>query len=616
MTVDDGISNPTSNRPFQDVLAKRVSRRTVMTGSLATAAVAFFGASGVVDAKGQGKGNGKGLNTGPLVDFENAPNLGGPLPTVSDDYEYQVLIPWGTPLFSGVPDIDGGRPASAADAERQVGIGHDGMWLFPVNGNSSNHGVLCINHEFGDNGTVLGGDPSALPDPAEAVKISQAAHGVSVVQIRKRGGTWEHVVDSRYNRRITANSPVAFDGPVAGSALLGGATTGMGTVNNCGNGYTPWGTYLTCEENFNGYFGFPAGYTPTEEQARYGFSSGGFGYEWWMYDSRFDLQATPGEENKFGWITEIDPLNPSKPPMKHTALGRFKHEGFAFATGKNGEAVGYMGDDERFDYIYKFVSAGAWRTMLGEGRSPFSEGKLYAARFDDDGTGEWLELSRDADPALAARFATDAELLTYARIAADIVGATPMDRPEWTTVAPNGEVYCTLTNNSARTVADAANPEAPNNNGHIIRWRDADDHIGSTFEWDIFVLATDTLGEDYFFTDPDGLWADGDGRVFIQTDGGQPNGANNQMLVADTAGGLGSSPGEIRRLFAGVSGDEITGIAITPDRKTLFCNTQHPGNGDPTATNFPVMNAVPDGVTIPRDCTIVLTRKDRGIVGS
>ena len=211
---------------------------------------------------------------------------------------------------------------------------------------------------------------------------------------------------------------------------------------------------------------------------------------------------------------------------------------------------------------------------------------------------------------IAARFADQAELLTYARVAADIVGATPMDRPEWTSVAPNGDVYCTLTNNSRRTEADAANPEAPNNNGHIIRWRDADNHVGTTFEWDIFVLGTDTLGTDYEFTDPDGLWCDPDGRVFIETDGGQPNGGNNQMVVAD------SSTEEFRRLFTGVTRDEITGLTVTPDRRTLFCNTQHPGNGDPALTNFPVLNDPPDGVTIPRDSTFVITRKDGGIVGS
>jgi hypothetical protein len=258
-----------------------------------------------------------------------------------------------------------------------------------------------------------------------------------------------------------------------------------------------------------------------------------------------------------------------------------------------------MGDDQRFDYIYKFVSDGNWQSMRAGGLSPLDHGRLYAARFDDDGTGQWLELTID-DPALAAEFGDQAEILTFARKAADIVGATPMDRPEWATVAPNGDVYCTLTNNTARVVADAANPQAPNPFGHIIKWRDADNHVGTTFEWEIFVLASDTHGSPTFeFSSPDGLWCDPDGRLFIETDGGQPSG-QDQMLVAD------KFTGEIRRLFAGVSGDEITGIAVTPDHRTMFINTQHPRMKLP---GF-------EGDAVPRDSTIVITRKDGGIIGS
>jgi hypothetical protein len=269
-----------------------------------------------------------------------------------------------------------------------------------------------------------------------------------------------------------------------------------------------------------------------------------------------------------------------------------------------------MGDDQAFDYIYKFVSAGNWKSMRARGISPLSDGTLYAARFNDDGTGDWLALTID-DPLLASRFGSQAEILINTRLAADALGATPMDRPEWTSVAPNGDVYCTLTNNSGRGIADAANPMAPNPDGHIIRWRDSDRHVGTTFEWDVFALARDSRGnESWEFTDPDGLWVDPDGRVFIQTDGGQPNGRNNQMLVADPT----TEPPTITRLLAGVTGDEITGIALTPDRRTLFANTQHPGNGNPASTNFPVPGS--GGPQIPRDATFVITRKDGGVVGS
>ena len=614
MPVDDQPTNPTDNRPFADVLATRMSRRSMMAGSLATAAVAFFGMSGTAQAAkgGQPGPNGPRPGQGGLLGFTPSANPGGPVPTISPDYTWDVVIPWGSPLQPGGPDIAGGRPGSEAEALQQIGIGHDGMWFFPIDG-SSDHGVLCINHEFGDNETVLG---NAGAENLEQARISQAVHGMSVVEIRKTNGTWAPV-PSGLSKRITPNTPVAFDGPVAGHPLLStpAGNAPAGTVNNCGNGYTPWGTYLTCEENFNGYFGATdPSWTPTPEQERYGFSSGGFGYRWHEYDARWDLSSADyrGEENRFGWIVEVDPMNPAAPPVKHTALGRVKHEGFAFATGRGGRAVGYMGDDQRFDYIYRFVSAKNWKAMRDQGVSPFSDGQLYVARFNDDGSGDWLELTID-DPVLAARFADQAEVLTYARVAADLLGATPMDRPEWTSVAPNGDVYCTLTNNSRRTEPNAANPQAPNNDGHIIRWRDADNHTGSTFEWDIFLLASDSrvsdgAENDFVFTDPDGLWIDDDGRVFIQTDGGQPGERNNQMLVADP------NTGEVRRLFAGVSGDEITGIAITPDRRTMFINTQHPGNGDPTATNFPIPGA--GGPQIPRDSTIVITRRDGGIIGS
>ncbi len=229
------------------------------------------------------------------------------------------------------------------------------------------------------------------------------------------------------------------------------------------------------------------------------------------------------------------------------------------------------------------------------------------AKFNDDGTGEWLELSME-NPAVAEKFDNQAEVLTYARLAADAVGATPMDRPEWTTVAPNGDVYCTLTNNSRRTPeqVDAANPQGPNNDGHIIRWRDSAQHTGTSFEWDIYLLSSDTAETDYAYGSPDGLWADPDGRLFIQTDGDQPDGANDQMLVADPASG------EVRRMFTGVKDCEVTGITTTPDRRTMFINLQHPGNGDPAATTFP---DYVDGA-VPRDATIVIRRKDGGIVGS
>jgi secreted PhoX family phosphatase len=267
-----------------------------------------------------------------------------------------------------------------------------------------------------------------------------------------------------------------------------------------------------------------------------------------------------------------------------------------------------MGDDQRFDYCYKFVSQTSWRSMLARGLSPLDFGKLYVAKFEEDGTGEWLELTIK-NPKLKAKFKDQGEVLIFARVAADILGATPMDRPEWTTVAPDGAIFWALTNNSRRTETGPGSPLAPNDDGHILRMVDSNDHTGTKFTWTIPFIAQETHaeGDETTFSDPDALWADPDGRLFIGTDGGQKKDLNNQLLVADPA------TGEIRRLFTGVDGDEITGVAVTPDRKTLFTNTQHPGNGDPTRTNFP---APTNGVTIPRDSTIVITKKNGGIVGS
>jgi secreted PhoX family phosphatase len=265
-----------------------------------------------------------------------------------------------------------------------------------------------------------------------------------------------------------------------------------------------------------------------------------------------------------------------------------------------------MGDDQRFEYIYKFVSADNWQTMQARGVSPLDEGVLYVARFDEGGKGEWLPLTMD-NPALNQLFADQADILVNTRLAASALGATDMDRPEWTTVGPNGDVYCTLTNNHERTTPNAANPQAPNPNGHIIRWRDSNDHLGDTFSWDIFLISDQYYDKEASFASPDGMWADPDGRLFIMTDGNQRDKHHNQMLVADT------NTGEVKRLLTGVPGCEVTGITTTPDRRTLFANIQHPGNGDPKLTNFP---AEFDQQTIPRDCTLVIRRKDGGIVGS
>lgn len=621
-------TNTTGNRPFAAVLEANMSRRIMMRGTLAAAVAAILAPQDLL-AKSQGMGNGVNNDLamgGNLCNFAEvtraqylAESAGGSVPVISSDYQYQTVIPWGTPIKPGVPEYAGDpstRPTPEEQAQ-QIGIGHDGMWLFPESGTSNDAGVLCINHEYGTNTHLLG---KGFPTTEADVRLSQAGHGCSVVAIASDGAMWDVVIDDPRNRRITVNSPVAFDGPVAGTEFLENTAGNapLGTVNNCGNGYTPWGTYLTCEENFNGYFGWTdESFVANEKQQRYGFSAGGFGYGWHEFDERFDLSNPDyaNEYNRFGWIVEIDPQNPDQPPVKHTALGCFKHEGIAIRETRTGKIHCYMGDDQSFDYCYKFVSRRAWRKAISRGESPLAEGTLYVARFNDDGTGDWLELSID-NPLLAARFSSQAELLVNTRIAADIVGATPMDRPEWTTIAADGEsVFWTLTNNSGRAEPNAANPEAPNSDGHIIRTRDRGEGNGKKFDWAFFILASQTRGSEGVFTDPDAAYADRDGRLFIGTDGGQPDGLQDQLTVFDTTEIL--APGELpmpKRLFVGVNSDEITGWAQTPDQTTAMVNMQHPGDGNPARTNFPVVPA--DGATIPRDCTIVITRKGGGVVGS
>ncbi|MCG8443315.1 MAG: PhoX family phosphatase [Caulobacterales bacterium] len=628
-------SNSSDNRDFADVVAVAMSRRSVLQGTLAGAAAGFLTpAAGGFFAPQAVASDGDLVGFKPLALADAI--VDATMPSISDDYEYQVLIPWGTPIRPGATTAFDGEPTARPTSEQaalQVGIGHDGMAFFPADsrdtvfgryahyfGNddyrermSSTAGFLCVNNEFGTNPHVLGKD---APESLEDVRVSQAVHGVTVVAIEEKGEVWE-LVDSPNARRVTVNTPVAFSGPAAGSPLLDNRAGNipMGTVNNCGSGPTPWGTYLTCEENFNGYFGATAGLTnPTEAQARYGFSDSGFGYGWELFDKRFDLSDPDyvNEANRFGWVVEIDPFDPTAMPVKRTALGRFKHEAVAIGISGDDRIAAYMGDDQRGDYFYKYVSDQSWKEAIRDDINPLDEGKLYVAKFNDDNTGEWLELTV-SNPTLGARFADQAELLINTRIAADLLGATKMDRPEWTTVGQDYSVFLTLTNNNRKDdgqgEVNAVNPENPNNDGHIIKVTDEDEFLGTSFVWEIYILSSSTRGTEGVFTDPDAAHADPFGRLFIGTDGGQPDGLQDQLVVFDTT----ADTPEPKRLLTGVAGDEITGWAYTPNRRTAFVNIQHPGNGDPSVTNFPDRF---NGRTIPRDCTLVIRRKDGGVIGS
>jgi uncharacterized protein len=459
------------------------------------------------------------------------------------------------------------------------------------------------------------------------------------VTIEKQGDTWVVVPDAK-NRRVSTLTPSVIAGPAAGHALMQteadpSGRTVIGILNQCASGPSPWGTYLTSEENFDGYFGGAT--TPTADQARYGINAAGFGYRWFEHDLRFNASLHPNEPHRFGWITEIDPMRPDLAPVKRTALGRIKHEGATAITAKDGKAVVYSGDDQIFEYVYKYVSADKWRKMRGKGESPLDRGTLYVARFNEDGSGEWLPLVHGVGPLTAANgFPDQATVLVRTRQAADAVGATRMDRPEWITHDHiTGDIYVTCSNNSRRgtgtnPATNAANPRIANQYGHIVRWTERGGHSGTAFDWEIFILAGDpahpnpdfrgtVVGDG--FGSPDGIWTDPLGRLWIQTDAstGQqvlPQYVNlraNAMLVADT------ETGETRRFLVGPPNCEITGIEMSPDHKALFVGVQHPGES-PTFISNPATPAAfsswPDGGgNRPRSSVIVVRRADGGIIG-
>ena len=627
------VSNPMTEPGFGEIVDRR--RRSLLAG---TVAGVFLGAMP------------PGVMAAPLARRGGGATIGftGIAPSAADElrlpqgYVAQVIFAWGDPIGDG-PAFRLDASNSATEQGMQAGMHHDGMHFFPLAG-SADHGILCVNHEYTDDGLLHSDGMNSWS--AEKVAKSKAAHGVSVIEIRRQGETWQVVRPSNYARRITADTPMVIAGPAAGSKGMRTAADPLGrlvlgTLNNCAMGVTPWGTYLTCEENFNGYFKAPK--EASAEQKRYGISARTAGYRWHEYDSRFDAELNPNEANRFGWVVEIDPLQPGKMPVKRTALGRFKHEGAFVSQARDGRVVVYMGDDERFEYIYKFVSAHP--LVKGQPVSALlDEGTLYVARFDEDGRGRWLALTHGQAGLTAANgFADQAEVLIRTRQAADILKPTRMDRPEWIAVHPQtGEVYCALTNNARRGSSEvpglnAANSRAENLFGHILRWRESGgDAAATTLSWDVFVecgdpaLAADNLKGNIkgdLFASPDGLWFDRGGRLWIQTDVstsalGDRNHAgfgNNQMLVADPVSGL------TRRFLTGPRGCEVTGITATPDGRTLFINIQHPGESaseradpqQPTAVSSWPGNQFPAlGQGRPRSATVAIRRADGGVIGA
>lgn len=647
--------------------------------------------------------------------------------TVPAGYNVTVLYRTGDPIANGVAAY--ANNGTDTNFAQRAGDHHDGMYYYGLNAagtarddNNSERGLLAMNHENINQSYLHPNGPSPSPRPeAEALKEIEA-HGVSVVEVRVQNGAWSYNQASTFNRRITPNTPVQFKGPARGNAQLKTAaspegTTGRGTINNCALGFVLWGTYLTCEENWAGYFRRAAGDNANRSARevtalnRYGITQGAGGSYGWATvtpaagasDTRFrrwdvtvdTTKAADGtgdfrnEVNQFGWVVEIDPYDPTKAPRKRTALGRLGHEGAWHGQWVAGRKVTiYTGDDARNEYLYKFISATAWNPAdaqatdrLAIGDKYLDNGTLYVAKFNANGTGEWLPLVFGQNGLTAGSpvfpFQDQADVLIHARLAADVLGATKMDRPEWTATHPNGEIYVTLTNNNATlrplNGTDAANPrhyndpkgatnQFGNSNGHILRIRENGDNSEAlAFTWDIYLFGAgadlnaqninlSALDATNDFSSPDGLWfsrpTNPAGQVtpllWIQTDDGAfTDVTNNQMLAAlpgrvgdggartitnTGAGGataqqstfVGRAPGvNLKRFLVGPKESEITGVDSTPDGRTLFVNIQHPGeNGGPTniTSNWPQSQSG-NATGRPRSATIVITKTDGGVVG-
>lgn len=659
------VVNHSSNTPFHQVLAARMQRRTVMKGSVGAALASVMGLGlagcGSDDDDDNGSSTG-GSSANTDLGFKAVAVSSDNEVVVPEGYSSVAFLPWGTPITGSYPEYKADGTNTGADQEQQMGMHHDGVHFFPIDqkagGNSSTEGLLVMNHEYINQSALHANGPTNAGDnggvrPADEVRKEIAAHGVSVVHIKRdTNGTWDVVFGSPFNRRITGNTEMDIRGPVRGYSKLvttysPDATETRGTLNNCAMGPTPWGTYLAAEENWHGYF-MNANADRPREQVRHGVDDTSR-YDWELADSgadqyvRFNVTPTGAtatddyrnEANTYGFMVEIDPFTPESKPQKRTALGRFGHEGVIFAPAKEGEpVVCYSGDDSRFEYIYKFVSSQPYYAATAGGYL-LDEGTLYVARFNEDGSGDWLALDLDdadfASKVAAAEggmvgdiqfdgFENQADVLLNTRLAADIAGATTMDRPEWGAVDPNsGEVYFTLTNNSNRGQpgfddVNAANPNSPNATGHIIRWtEEGSDHTATSFDWDIFVFAgeqgTETvvdgeavvsLNDDNIFNSPDGLWFDYNGRLWIQTDGSDADPYFNNMMLAANP-----ETREIKRFFVGPQGCEVTGVVSTPDVKTMFVNIQHPDGNWPNAAE-----------SRPRDATVIVTKDDGGVIGA
>lgn len=638
--LDDSPVNP-AGTPCLDRLADP-GRRRLLQGGLGLAALSLFGAPLAARAA---------LAGAPLLGFRGVPAQRAAdfdRVLVPPGYSARAFFSWGDAVLADAPAWRGDAGEDWQAQLKQAGDNHDGMYFFPFPDAPHEHGLLVVNHEY-VNPTLHPHGMTYVDGkrPLAEVRKEQAAHGVSVIEVRKdAAGQWQRVLPSRYNRRISALTPLAVGGPLAGHPALRTLAdpTGrevLGTLNNCAMGVTPWGTYLACEENWHHYFvnRDRADWERRVSHRRYGVGNSARSqyYAWESADPRFD--ATPqaeqahggyvNEPHRFGWVVEIDPFDPQSTPVKRTAFGRFCRECAVLSLGADGRMAFYSGDDTKGEYVYKFVPAGRFDPANpAASRDLLDEGTLYVARFEANGRGRWLALVHGQGGLTAEHgFADQAEVLLNARAAADRLGATPMDRPEWLAVHPHSrEVYVSLTNNEQRgdrQPLDAANPRPHNLHGQILRWQEhGGDPTASEFRWELFLLAgeqpgardaagqtvaanlTGTIRGD-LFSSPDSLAFDAAGRLWIATDYADDEPAMqamgcNQLLCADP------QSREVRRFLVGPRGCEITGIAWSPDYRALWINVQHPGLSYPAG----------DGRSRPRSTTVLVSKDDGGVIGS
>ncbi|MCO5072820.1 MAG: PhoX family phosphatase [Rhizobiaceae bacterium] len=600
--ADGPVRNLSSNATMGEIIATRFSRRGLMKGALAVSAIsATVGPVALLTAEranAQAPGSAfsfKEVEAGVDADHH-----------VAEGYDADVLLRWGDPIFADAPEFDPLKQSAAAQA-KQFGYNNDYVGYIPIEG-SAEHGLLVVNHEYTNPHlmfpglvTLAEGKVQMKPLTKEQVDIEMAAHGGAIVEIRKEAGKWQVVKDGKLNRRITVNTEMELTGPAAGHDRLktnadATGTKVFGTINNCAGGVTPWGTYIMAEENIHGYFGgeLPAEHPEAGNYKRMGIPEGS--YEWSGFYDRFDVSKEPNEPNRFGWIVEVDVNDPNSMPKKRTALGRFKHEGAESIVAKDGRVVFYLGDDERFDYVYKFVTKGSFNPNdRAANMDLLDEGTLYVAKFAEDGSVMWLPLVQGEGPLTAENgFQSQADVVIEARRAGDLLGATKMDRPE--DVQPNGtngKVYVMLTNNTKRKddQIDAANPRAANAFGHIIEISEDDGNFSATKgTWEVLLKCGDPsvaeVGASFstattangWFGMPDNCAVDSAGRLWVATDGNSPKatGRTDGLWAVDTEGEARATS----KLFYRVPvGAEMCGPLFAPDDETAFVAVQHPGDG-------------------------------------